>query len=97
MLVPWTEIEKTQAINLRRKGVPVPEIARRMEGRTYPAVSRFFHRLDNPDRKSDRQVEYMKQRMRRMPEMLDGARRKVAALENEARRYGMDHLLEDAR
>lgn len=29
-----------------------------------------------------------------MAKMLDGARRKVAALENEARRYGMTELLD---
>lgn len=33
-------------------------------------------------------------RQRRLPDQLDCARRKVAALENEARRYGMTDLLE---
>lgn len=32
-------------------------------------------------------------RLRRLPEMLDLARRKVAALENEARRHGLRDLL----
>ena len=33
-------------------------------------------------------------RTRYLPSQLDAARRKVAALENEARRYGMLHLLD---
>ena len=39
----------------------------------------------------DRYFEY---RVRSLPAMLDRARRKVEALENEARRYGMLDLLE---
>lgn len=34
-------------------------------------------------------------RINRLPEMLANARRKVAALENEARRYGFTDLLEN--
>lgn len=37
---------------------------------------------------------YLAYRVRILPEQLEGARRKVAALENEARRYGMTDLLE---
>ena len=37
---------------------------------------------------------YEMHRRKYLPTALDGARRKVAALENEAHRYGMEHLLE---
>ena len=40
----------------------------------------------------DRRVAYLERRIRRLPAMLENARRKVAALETEARRYGMDEL-----
>lgn len=36
---------------------------------------------------------YMAYRVNYLPDALDRARRKVAALENEARRYGMHDLL----
>ena len=45
---------------------------------------------------SDR-LTYMERRIRRLPAMLENARRKVAAYENEARRYGMTELLEQER
>jgi hypothetical protein len=40
------------------------------------------------------QLRYLESRVRRLPGMLDAARHKVAALENEARRYGMNDLVE---
>lgn len=40
--------------------------------------------------KEERWLEY---RVRYLPQQLDRARRRVAALENEARRYGMNDLL----
>ena len=40
------------------------------------------------------QERYLAYRVRILPEQLEGARRKVAALESEARRYGMTDLLE---
>jgi hypothetical protein len=42
-------------------------------------------------------IAYMERRIRRLPAMLDGARRKVAAYEAEARRYGMTELLDQER
>ena len=45
---------------------------------------------------TDKELAYLDSRVRRLPDMLDRARAKVKALENEARRYGMDDLLEDA-
>lgn len=36
---------------------------------------------------------YLASSVRRLPEMLESARRKVEALENEARRYGFDDLV----
>ena len=46
--------------------------------------------------REEQRVRYHLHRKHYLPEALDGARRKVEALENEARRYGMVHLLEDA-
>lgn len=40
-------------------------------------------------------TRYKIYRMSYLPTALDSARRKLAALENEARRYGMTELLED--
>lgn len=37
---------------------------------------------------------YLEHRVRYLPMALEAARRKVAALENEARRYGMTDLVE---
>lgn len=39
---------------------------------------------------------YQEYRLRYLPVQLEAARRKVALLENEARRYGMTDLLENA-
>jgi hypothetical protein len=44
--------------------------------------------------RAEQAVRYEYQRRRYLPEAMDNARRKVAALENEARRYGMHELLE---
>lgn len=41
-----------------------------------------------------RQSAHMAYRVRILPVQLEGARNKLAALENEARRYGMTELLE---
>lgn len=46
---------------------------------------------------AEREVTHEYFRRRRLPEMLECARRKVAALENEAKRYGLDDLLEPGR
>jgi hypothetical protein len=40
------------------------------------------------------QERYFAYRVRVLPEQLDNTRRKLAALENEARRYGLTQLLE---
>lgn len=40
-----------------------------------------------------RQERYLAYRLRVLPEQLESARRKVRALENEARRYGMENLV----
>jgi hypothetical protein len=44
---------------------------------------------------TEREYRAIINRQRRLPEMLDAARRKVRALENEARRYGMKELLQN--
>lgn len=44
---------------------------------------------------SEQETRYMKYRRRILPEQLDLARRKVAALENEARRLGLKQLLKE--
>lgn len=45
------------------------------------------------DHMGEREYRAIINRQRRLPEQLDAARRKVTALENEARRYGMSELL----
>lgn len=42
---------------------------------------------------TEREYNRIVSRQRRLPDMLSSARRKVAALESEARRYGMVELL----
>lgn len=42
---------------------------------------------------SEREYRAIINRQRRLPEQLDAARRRVTALENEAKRYGMTELL----
>lgn len=41
-----------------------------------------------------RRVAHMEYRLRYLPRQIEAARAKVVALENEARRYGMDELVE---
>lgn len=48
-------------------------------------------------KREDRETAYRVHRIRYLPFALDAARRKVRALENEARRYGMEDLLEDVQ
>lgn len=45
----------------------------------------------------DQAEQYLVHRVRYLPVALEAARRKVAALENEARRYGMVDLVEQAQ
>ena len=45
--------------------------------------------------RDEQATRYKIHRMKYLPTALDSARRKLAALENEARRYGMTSLLED--
>ncbi len=45
------------------------------------------------DDRTQIEIKWLSYRLRILPEQLDNARRKVRALENEARRYGMEHLL----
>lgn len=42
---------------------------------------------------TDRELHYVKYRQRYLPGQLAAARARVAALENEARRYGMHYIL----
>ena len=42
----------------------------------------------------ERRQDYLAHRVRYLPRQLEAARHKVAALENEAARYGMVELLE---
>lgn len=42
---------------------------------------------------TDRELRYVKYRQRYLPGQLAAARARVAALENEARRYGMHYIL----
>lgn len=44
-----------------------------------------------------REYQAIVNRQRRLPEQLNAARRKVVALEREARRYGMIELLSDPK
>lgn len=41
----------------------------------------------------NKQERYLAYRLRVLPDQLESARRRVKALENEARRYGMNQLL----
>lgn len=41
-----------------------------------------------------KRVKYVAHRVAYLPRAIDSARRKLSALENEARRYGMNDLLE---
>ena len=43
--------------------------------------------------KAEIETKWLSYRLRALPEQLDAARRKVRALENEATRYGLTHLL----
>ena len=43
---------------------------------------------------TDKEFRYMMERMRRLPDRLEAARKKVQHLEVEARRYGMLELVE---
>lgn len=49
-------------------------------------------------REKEKPVErYVRHRLAYLPTQLENARRKLAALENEARRYGMHDLLENVK
>ena len=43
---------------------------------------------------TEQEYQRLQNKMRRLPNQLEAARRRVAALENEACRYGMTELLE---
>lgn len=43
--------------------------------------------------REDHEAQYLAHRVRYLPTAIEAARRKVAALENEARRYGMEDLV----
>lgn len=47
------------------------------------------------DEMERRAKRYVAVRKSRMPEMIEAARRKLAGLETEARRYGMDELFRE--
>jgi hypothetical protein len=47
--------------------------------------------------RDERVADYTAYRIRYLPTAIDNARRNLAALENEARRLGLPHLLEDGR
>lgn len=49
------------------------------------------------DEMERRAKRYVAVRKSRMPEMIEAARRKLAGLEAEARRYGMDELFREDR
>lgn len=44
--------------------------------------------------RSEMETKWLHYRLRILPEQLEAARRKVRALENEATRYGLTHLVE---
>lgn len=43
--------------------------------------------------REEAEIRYKLHRISYLPTAIDNARRKLAALETEARRYGMEHLL----
>lgn len=44
--------------------------------------------------REDRRIRYLEQRQRRLPEIIEATRHKLRALEVEAKRYGMEDLLD---
>lgn len=84
----------------RSKGLRVSDAVRVLRG-AHPAA--FAEHESLPETPEDvlraeaaeaRRLQHLTYRIRILPEQLDGARRKVAALENEARRLGMTDLLD---
>lgn len=59
-----------------------------------PAPSDTVDRRAMLRRKIERQQKFIVYRVRVLPGQIEAARRKLAALENEARRLGMHDLLE---
>jgi hypothetical protein len=66
-------------------------------GARLPEEKRHSRMLEGNARRTERRhddVDRLSYRMRYLPEQLENTRRKLAALENEARRYGLTDLLE---
>lgn len=53
--------------------------------------------LKNREPRRTTPEQYLNHRLRYLPKQLEAARHKVRALENEARRHGLSHLLENTQ
>lgn len=80
------------ADNIRRdwKGNPVCRTCANAQSRASKRRERALLKVNAEEQRIGR----MQYRMRYLPRQIEGARAKLAALENEARRYGMTELLE---